>query len=253
MAYTPPMQLIMLDTETTGLSPLSGDRIVEIGAVRVSQRRIDRKHVFHEYLNPDRHIPEEVVRIHGIDDARVKNAPRFADVGESFLEFIKDATLVIHNAAFDLGFLMHELRLAGMADISAVPVIDSLQVARKRHPHQRNNLDALCDRYQVERGHRTLHGALLDAELLAEMYLAMTGGNQFSLDVENTVYPASNFVQLPETSSGRAEKAETAALTRRPSLPVAEDDMQAHRRMLERIHEESGQAIWLLPAESQQA
>ncbi|PJC67899.1 MAG: hypothetical protein CO017_10570 [Zetaproteobacteria bacterium CG_4_8_14_3_um_filter_59_5] len=104
----------------------------------------------------------------------------------------------------------------------------------------------------MERGHRTLHGALLDAELLAEMYLAMTGGNQFSLDVETTVFPASNFVQLPETSSGRAEKAETAALTRRPALPVAEDDMQAHRLMLERIHRESGQAIWLLPVEAPQ-
>lgn len=244
------MQLIMLDTETTGLSPLSGDRIVEIGAVRVSQRRIDRKQVFHHYLNPDRHIPEEVVRIHGISDKNVKDKPRFADIGEAFLDFIRDATLVIHNAAFDLGFLMHELRLAGLPDISGVPVIDSLQVARKRHPQQRNNLDALCDRYHVERGHRTLHGALLDAELLAEMYLAMTGGNQFSLDVETTVYPASNFVQLPETSSGRAEKAETAALTRRASLPVADDDMQAHRLMLERIHRESGQAIWLLPSEA---
>ncbi|HCS12540.1 MAG: DNA polymerase III subunit epsilon [Zetaproteobacteria bacterium CG06_land_8_20_14_3_00_59_53] len=246
------MQLIMLDTETTGLSPLSGDRIVEIGAVRVSQRRIDRKQVFHHYLNPDRHIPEEVVRIHGISDKDVRDKPRFADIGGEFLDFIKDATLVIHNAAFDLGFLMHELRLAGLPDISDIPVIDSLQVARKRHPQQRNNLDALCDRYNVERGHRTLHGALLDAELLAEMYLAMTGGNQFSLDVETTVFPASNFVQLPETSSGRAEKAETAALTRRPALPVAEDDMQAHRLMLERIHRESGQAIWLLPVEAPQ-
>jgi len=219
--------------------------------VRVSQRRIDRKQVFHHYLNPDRHIPEEVVRIHGISDKDVKDAPRFADIGEAFLEFIRGATLVIHNAAFDLGFLMHELRLAGLPGITDVPVIDSLQVARKRHPQQRNNLDALCDRYNVERGHRTLHGALLDAELLAEMYLAMTGGRQFSLDMGATVHPASNFVQLPETSSGRAEKAETAALTRRPSLPVDDEDMQAHRQMLERIHQESGQAIWLLPAQSQ--
>ena len=245
------MQLIMLDTETTGLSPLGGDRIVEIGAVRVSHRRIDRKHVFHHYLNPDRHIPEEVVRIHGIDDAKVKDAPRFADIGEAFLEFIDGATLVIHNAAFDLGFLMHELRQAGLPSIADMPVIDSLQVARKRHPQQRNNLDALCDRYNVERGHRTLHGALLDAELLAEMYLAMTGGRQFSLDMDSSVHPASNFVQLPESSSGRAEKAETAALTRRPALPVEEEDMALHRQMLERIHQESGQAIWLLPARPQ--
>jgi DNA polymerase-3 subunit epsilon len=247
MAYTPHMQLIMLDTETTGLSPQGGDRIVEIGAVRVSHRQIDHKQVFHHYLNPDRHIPEEVVRIHGISDKDVKDAPRFADIGEAFLDFIRGSTLVIHNAAFDLGFLMHELRLAGLPDITDVPVIDSLELARKRHPQQRNNLDALCDRYDIERGHRTLHGALLDAELLAEMYLAMTGGRQFSLDMGATVHPASNFVQLPETSSGRAEKAETAALTRRPSLPLADEDMEAHRLFLERIDKESGQVIWQLP------
>jgi len=242
------MKLIMLDTETTGLSPLNGDRIVEIGAVRVSKRHIDRNQVFHHYINPERHIPEEVVRIHGISDKDVKDKPRFADIGEAFLEFIQDATLVIHNAAFDLGFLMQELRLANLPGIADVAVIDSLQVARKRHPHQRNNLDALCDRYNVERGHRTLHGALLDAELLAEMYLAMTGGRQFSLDMEATPHPASNFVQLPESSSGRAEKAETAKLMRRPAPPVGDEDMEAHRNMLERIHQESGQAIWLLPA-----
>ncbi|MDQ6987875.1 MAG: DNA polymerase III subunit epsilon [Mariprofundaceae bacterium] len=245
------MQLIMLDTETTGLSPLNGDRIVEIGAIRVSNRHIDHEQVFHHYINPDRHIPEVVVRIHGISDKDVKNAPRFADIGEAFLDFINGATLVIHNAAFDLGFLMQELRLAELPGINDIPVIDSLEVARKRHPQQRNNLDALCDRYQVARGHRTLHGALLDAQLLAEMYLAMTGGKQFSLDMEATPHPASNFVQLPETSSGRTEKAETAALMRRAAPPIADEDMQAHRQMLERIHQESGQAIWLLPAQTQ--
>ena len=242
------MQLIMLDTETTGLSPLNGDRMVEIGAVRVSQRHIDRDNVFHHYINPGRHIPEEVVRIHGISDADVRDKPGFNDIAESFLEFIEGATLVIHNAAFDLGFLMHELRLGGFPGIDDVPVIDSLEVARKRHPQQRNNLDALCDRYRIERGHRTLHGALLDAELLAEMYLAMTGGRQFSLDMDATAKPASSFVQLPESVSGRAEKAETATLTRRPTPRMDEQDMEAHRRFLERIHQESGQAIWLLPS-----
>jgi len=241
------MHLIMLDTETTGLSPFNGDRIVEIGAIRVSQRHIDHEQKFHHYLNPERHIPAEVVRIHGISDKDVKDAPRFVDIGQAFLDFIRDATLVIHNAAFDLGFLMHELRLAGLPGMADVPVIDSLQVARKRHPQQRNNLDALCDRYKVERSQRTLHGALLDAELLAEMYLAMTGGRQFSLDMGAKAHPASSFVQLPQGSAGRAEKAETAALMRRPPPPVADEDMQAHRRMLDRIHQESEQAIWLLP------
>ncbi len=241
------MQLIMLDTETTGLSPHHGDRIVEIGAVRVSRRKIHHEDVFHHYLNPERHIPEEVVRIHGIRDEDVRDAPRFADIADAFLAFIRDATLVIHNAPFDLGFLMHELRLAGRSDLTDVPVIDSLQFARSRHPQQRNSLDALCDRYGIDRRHRKRHGALLDAELLAEVYLAMTGGRQFSLTTEVTVQPASAFVQLPAAASRRLEKAETARITRRAPPPVPESELQAHRRLLARIHEESGQAIWLLP------
>ncbi len=237
----------MLDTETTGLSPLHGDRIVEIGAIRVTRRKVRRDDAFHYYLNPDRHIPEEVVRIHGISDEDVKNAPHFAEIGEAFLSFIRDATLVIHNASFDLGFLAHELHLSGLPDMAGVPVIDSLQFARKRHPQQRNSLDALCDRYGINRGHRTLHGALLDAELLAEVYLAMTGGRQFSLGMEATAQPAGTFVQLPESTGSRLEKAETARITRRAAPPLREHEVTAHRQLLERIHKESGQAIWLLP------
>ncbi len=241
------MQLIMLDTETTGLSPLHGDRMVEIGAIRVSRRKIRKDDVFHCYLNPGRPIPEEVVRIHGISDADVKNAPGFADVAESFLSFIKGATLVIHNASFDLGFLMNELHLAELPNMAQAPVIDSLAFARKRHPGQRNSLDALCDRYHIDRSERTLHGALLDAELLAEVYLAMTGGRQFSLDMDATAQVAETFVQLPESTRNRAEQNETANIMRRNTPPLDEVDVKAHQEMLDRIHTESGQAIWLLP------
>ncbi len=241
------MQLVMLDTETTGLSPLHGDRMVEIGAIRVSQRKIRKDNVFHCYLNPGRSIPEEVIRIHGISDADVKDAPGFADVAESFLSFIKGTTLVIHNASFDLGFLMNELHLAGLPNMTQAPVIDSLGFARKRHPGQRNSLDALCDRYHIDRSKRTLHGALLDAELLAEVYLAMTGGRQFSLDMGATAQTAETFVQLPESIRSRTEKTETVNMMRCSAPPLEEVDAKAHREMLDRIHMESGQAIWLLP------
>jgi len=235
----------MLDTETTGLSPHGGDRMVEIGAIEVSQRCISSERRFHQYINPGRPIPAEVVRIHGIDDAKVRDCPRFAEIAPAFLDFIDGATLVIHNAAFDLSFIMHELHEAGLAGIDAVPVIDTLEVARKRHPQQRNNLDALCDRYSIERGHRTLHGALLDSELLAEVYLAMTGGRQFSLDTGVEVKPASSFVRLPAASRSRDEKAETAAMMRRPSPPLSPEDQASHETMMARIDKESGgQAIW---------
>ncbi|HKJ83590.1 MAG TPA: DNA polymerase III subunit epsilon [Mariprofundaceae bacterium] len=241
------MRLIMLDTETTGLSPLNGDRMVEIGAVEVCHRSIQEGRSFHRYINPGRPIPEEVVRIHGISDDDVKNEPPFDEIAPSFLEFVDGATLVIHNAGFDLGFIANELRLGGFDDIGHMSVIDTLDLARHRHPHQRNNLDALCDRYGVDRSRRTRHGALLDAELLAEVYLAMTGGRQFSLDTDVHIQTVSNFVRLPETQSGRDEKVETAAMMRRPPPPVDEQEMEAHQLLLERIHQESGQAIWLLP------
>ena len=239
------MRLIMLDTETTGLSPQNGDRMVEIGAIEVSHRKLNSGRIFHRYLNPERHIPEEVVRIHGINDAKVKDEPNFEKIADEFLEFIQGATLVIHNAPFDLGFIMNELDLFGKPGIGHVQVIDTLELARKQHPQQRNNLNALCDRYGIERGHRELHGALLDSELLAEVYLAMTGGRQFSLDMEVQAKPASAFVQLSKASRSRDEKAETATMMRRDPLKVPEDDIAAHEALLKRIHQESdGQLIW---------
>jgi len=243
------MRLIVLDTETTGLNPAGGDRMVEIGAVTIEHRTIRRDRTFHHYINPGRPIPQEVVRIHGIDDRKVANEPRFPALAEEFLAFIAGATLVIHNAPFDLGFITHELQLAGLPGIHTMPVIDTLTFARERHPNQRNNLDALCDRYGIERGHRTRHGALLDAELLAELYLAMTGGRQFSLGTELHSRPVSALVQLPQASSVRDERSETAPLVRRASLAVPEHDTYAHQAMLERIHKESGgKTIWHQPA-----
>jgi len=244
------MRLIMLDTETTGLSPLNGDRMVEIGAIEVLNRKVlsGDKHVFHHYINPERNIPAEVVRIHGIDNAKVKNKPTFKEIAQDFLDFIEGATLVIHNASFDLGFIMNELRLNGFPNIQNTLVIDTLAFARKKHPNQRNNLDALCDRYDIERGHRDLHGALLDSELLAEVYLGMTGGRQFSLGMDIPSLPASSFVQLPEQSRGRDEKAETANIMKRNSLPITDHEHEAHVSMMKRIHKESdGQTIWHHP------
>jgi len=245
-AYTVDMRLIMLDTETTGLSPQGGDRMVEIGAIEVSQRCIQTEQKFHQYINPGRSIPDVVVRIHGINDDKVKNEPSFAEIAPEFLKFIEGATLVIHNAPFDLAFIMHELAEAGLPNIGDFQVIDTLLMARKRFPHQRNTLDALCDRHGIERGHRTLHGALLDAELLAEMYLAMTGGNQFSLSMDVESQPASSIIQLPETQRAHNEKMETTKILQREPLNISEKDLQSHQTMMGRIHQEShGNELWI--------
>ncbi len=239
------MRLVMLDTETTGLSPHGGDRIVEIGAIEVRHRALRRERKFHHYVNPERPIPKEVVRIHGIDDAKVRDKPPFREIADAFLDFIDGATLVIHNAPFDLGFLMNELHLAGKPGIESVPVIDTLAYARRIHPNQTNTLDALCDRYGIDRGHRTLHGALLDAELLAEVYLAMTGGRQFSLGMDIPAVPAGKLARAPRRSSQRDEQAETAPLMRRSPPPIPEEDRKAHAALLARIEKESGGSlIW---------
>jgi len=220
--------------------------MVEIGAIAVHNREVS-KEVFHCYINPQRDIPQVVVKIHGIDNDRVKDEPPFADVADDFLAFIADSTLVIHNAAFDLNFLMYELAVANKADIGAMPVIDTLLMARERFSGQRNSLDALCDRFTIERAHRALHGALLDSELLAEVYLAMTGGRQFSLMLETQTRKAASFVRgkIPRQQSQIEEQRETAIITGRQVAPVAGSDQQAHSLMLERILKESdGILIW---------
>jgi len=169
------MRLIALDTETTGLSPKKGHRIVEIGAVEIDEGG-NAINTFHHYINPDRHIPAEVVRVHGIDDEAVDGKPFFADVAKDFLSFVEGATLVIHNAPFDMGFLNHELSLCELPGIESLTVIDTLKIARKKFKGKKNDLNSLCRRYDIHCEHRQLHGALLDANLLAEVYVAMNDG-----------------------------------------------------------------------------
>lgn len=174
------MRSVVLDTETTGMPVTDGHRIIEIGGVEVIGRRLTGRH-FHVYLNPDREIDEGAIAVHGITSEFLADKPRFRDIAEEFFEFIKGAELIIHNAAFDIGFINNEFRLLGdrpeWAEITDhCTVLDTLMMARGRHPGQRNSLDALCKRYGVDNSNRELHGALLDSEILADVYLAMTGG-----------------------------------------------------------------------------
>ena len=173
------MRYVVLDTETTGMPVTDGHRIIEIGCIELQGRQPTGRH-YHVYLQPDRTIDEGAIAVHGITDEYLKDKPRFKDIADEFFEFIEGAELVIHNAAFDIGFINNEFALLGQSDRSDVTehctVLDTLVMARERHPGQRNNLDALCKRYGVDNSGRDLHGALLDAEILAEVYLAMTGG-----------------------------------------------------------------------------
>nr|WP_256674640.1 DNA polymerase III subunit epsilon [Pseudomonas sp. ALS1131] len=170
---------MVLDTETTGMPVTDGHRIIEIGCVELLGRRLTGRH-FHVYLNPDREIDEGAIAVHGITNEYVADKPRFKEVADEFYEFIKGAQLIIHNAAFDVGFINNEFALLGQSERSDVSdycsVLDTLMMARGRHPGQRNSLDALCKRYGVDNSNRELHGALLDSEILADVYLAMTGG-----------------------------------------------------------------------------
>jgi DNA polymerase III subunit epsilon len=179
------MRQIFLDTETTGLSADAGDRIVELGCVEMVSRRLTGQ-TLHHYLNPERPSHEEAVRVHGLTDAFLADKPKFAVVAEEFIEFVRGADIVIHNAAFDVSFLDAELRRLGLPPVSqvAASVTDTLLMAREQFPGKANSLDALCKRLEVDNTHRTLHGALLDAELLAEVYIRLTRG-QNALVIDN--------------------------------------------------------------------
>jgi DNA polymerase-3 subunit epsilon len=226
------MRQIVLDTETTGLEPSEGHRIIEIGCLEIVNRRVTGERL-HEYLQPDRDIDPRAIEVHGITDAFLRDKPRFVDVAERFLDFVAGAELVIHNAPFDVGFINHELGLAGVRvrrieDVCSV--LDTLKLARQMHPGSRNSLDALCKRYQVDASSRTLHGAVLDAELLADVYLAMTGG-QVALGLE-TARPAS-------------ERVEVVTDTRRTSAPLrviapSPEEEAAHLEMMNLLDQASG-------------
>ena len=182
---------VVLDTETTGLDPADGHRVIEIGCVEVLNRRRTGRH-FHVYLNPEREVDAGAMDVHGLTDAFLADKPLFSEICDEFLAFVDGARLVIHNASFDIGFLDHELRLLGgtrtsMAD--QCEVLDTLALARRMHPGQRASLDALCKRYEISNAHREFHGALLDAELLGDVYLAMTTGQStLMLDSSGTVH-----------------------------------------------------------------
>lgn len=240
------MRQVVLDTETTGLEPSQGHRIIEIGCVELVDRRLTRSS-FHQYLQPDRQVEEGAVQVHGISDEFLADKPRFGDVAEQFLDYIGGAQLIIHNADFDLGFLNHELRLwrKGAASFeSQCEVIDTLKLARSRHPGQRNSLDALCKRYHIDNTRRDLHGALLDAEILAEVYLAMTGG-QASLELD---------VQPARQRDGQGAQAARVLLKDRPPLAViraTEVEIDAHRQRLAAIDKASeGRCVWLRQSEA---
>lgn len=232
------LRQIVLDTETTGLSPEQGHRIIEIGCIEIINRKITTNR-FHVYLNPDREIDAGAIEVHGISNEFLADKPRFADVAEEFIAFVKDGELIIHNAPFDIGFLDHELRLTdrnqNMERYCAV--IDTLLLARKKHPGQRNSLDALCKRYEIDNSHRQLHGALLDAEILAEVYLTMTGGQTSMLE------ESQGLVSNDETEPLRA------SFLNRPQLKVInpdESEFEAHARYLDFLQKESGgQCLWL--------
>ncbi len=188
---------IVLDTETTGLSPATGDRLVEIGCVELINHIPSGRH-FHVYINPQRSMPEEAFRVHGLSEEFLADKPLFAAVATEFREFIGDAQLVIHNAPFDMGFLNAELERAGHKPLSN-SVLDTVMLAREKHPGARVSLDALCKHYGIDNGRRTLHGALLDSEILAEVYLELLGGKQVSLALiaETRVSGADAIAQRP--------------------------------------------------------
>jgi DNA polymerase-3 subunit epsilon len=236
------MRQIILDTETTGLEPEDGHRVIEIGALEMEDRRLTGRN-FHCYLNPERDIEDGAMEVHGITLEFLQDKPLFADIAEEFLAFVNDAELVIHNAPFDLGFLDYELSLAGrgQAVLSGVArVLDTLELARDLHPGQRNNLDALCKRYDVDNSSRTLHGALLDAEILADVYLAMTGGQvDLGLSMERPVETTDSYAGFG------AEGAVSLKVVR-----ASEHELELHRQRLAAIREHAGECLWLEQGES---
>jgi DNA polymerase-3 subunit epsilon len=218
------MRQIVLDTETTGLEPADGHRIIEIGCVELLERRLTGN-TYHQYIQPDREIDAGAIEVHGITNESLADKPRFADIVHEFLEFVRGAELIIHNAPFDVGFLDHEFRLLETSPGTVTDhctVLDTLALARRLHPGQRNNLDALCRRYEIDNSQRDLHGALLDAEILADVYLAMTGGQvSLSLDSHSDV-PGESQGAIRRLAAGRkplrvirADAAESAAHTAR--------------------------------------
>lgn len=238
------MRQIVLDTETTGLDPQQGHRIIEIGCVEIENRRLTGNH-YQVYLKPDRDIDEAAIEVHGITSEFLADKPRFHQIEQEFIDFVSGAELIIHNAPFDVGFLDHELAKTKSANqnlAQSCSVLDSLILAREKHPGQRNSLDALCKRYEVDNTQRTLHGALLDAEILADVYLAMTSG-QSSLSLKE------------EPSEGTRVKRKNRSLDpNRPRIAVLNADqgeLNQHQERLTDIDKQSADGCLWLSLEAQ--
>ncbi|MGB4767052.1 MAG: DNA polymerase III subunit epsilon [Rugosibacter sp.] len=227
------MRKVILDTETTGLDYRTGDRLVEIGCVEMLGRQLTGVR-FHKYINPEREVPAGAIAVHGLTDDFLADKPKFREVVDEFMDFVRDAEIIIHNAAFDVGFLNNELGLLQKDSIEQLScsVTDTLRMAREMRPGKKNNLNALCSEFGIDNASRTLHGALLDAELLAEVYLAMTRG-QNSLSM-GFVAPAASITQ--------------AVAQQRPPLlvlPASESELADHARVLAEIGKESrGKCVW---------
>lgn len=231
------MRQIVLDTETTGLDPRQGHRIIEVACIEMINRRLTGRHL-HKYVNPEREIDEGAQAVHGITLEFLADKPKFADIADKLLEFISGAELIIHNAPFDLGFLNAELNRLDRVPVETVcnGVTDTLKMAKELHPGKRNNLNALCDRYEIDNSTRTLHGALLDTELLADVFLAMTRGqNSLMIEPDDAVTP----VQLDANGQTRVRK----PLIVRQATP---QELGEHDRILAAIDKESkGACVWL--------
>lgn len=221
------MREIIFDTETTGLSPAGGDRLVEIGCIEMIGR-VETGRTFHAYFNPDRFMPSEAEAVHGLSDVFLSDKPRFAERAEELLEFIADSPLVAHNASFDFGFLNNELTLCGRESVAMDRMVDTLVMARAKHPGAKHSLDALCTRFGVDRTQRVKHGALLDAQLLAQVYIELTGGRQIGLGLSS--------VQSRAVTQERASApSETRVLREpRPHSATAEE-IERHRQFVGKI------------------
>ena len=234
------MRQVVLDTETTGLEPELGHRIIEVGGVELMNRRLTGRRL-HYYLQPDREIDDGALDVHGITREFLRDKPRFADVHTDILAFVSGAEVIIHNAPFDVAFLNHELARLGDPDLrieSCCRILDSLALARHLHPGQRNGLDALCKRYQIDNSARQLHGALLDAEILADVYLAMTGG-QAVLELGSAGGTAT--VASGLRGESRSRRAGSIRVVR-----ASRGELAAHSNQLTHIDEMSdGQCLWL--------
>ena len=233
------LRQVFLDTETTGLETRDGHRIIEIGCVEMVGRKLTHNN-YHQYVQPDRESDEGALAVHGITSEFLAGKPRFAAIAEAFIDYVKGAELIIHNAPFDVGFLNYELsKLTGQKQRleDYCEINDSLVLAREMHPGQRNSLDALCKRYDISNQHRELHGALLDSEILADVYLAMTGGQRALLLGED----ASNDSSTGEAHAFRTLSSERTALS---IIKVSADELSAHQQYVDAIAEGSGKNLW---------